>query len=59
MTVDAVLRAYGLADLTRAEQRARADVPDRIGAFASSERAVLIDAGLLGRLAADDGDRHG
>jgi hypothetical protein len=45
---EAVLRAYGLADLTRAEQRARAGVLDRMGAFAPSERAELIAAGLLG-----------
>ena len=54
ITANAVLRAYGLHDLASAEQRARAGVLDRMGAFASTERAALIAAGLLGQAAADE-----
>jgi len=49
-----VLRAYGLFNLTRAEQRARAGVLHRMGAFGASERTVLIAAGLLAGLASDE-----
>lgn len=48
MTAESVLLAYGLASLTRAEQRARVAVLDRMGAFGPSERDALITAGLLG-----------
>jgi hypothetical protein len=48
MTAHDVLRAYGLADLTRAEQRARVDVLGRMGALAPTERDALLAAGLLG-----------
>jgi hypothetical protein len=54
MTAEAILRAHGLDHLTRREQRARAGMLDRMGAFASAERIVLTRAGILqGWTAAD------
>ena len=46
-----ILRAYGCLAPTVAEQRAYVGVLDRMGAFASSEREILRQAGFLG----DDG----
>jgi hypothetical protein len=48
MGVEAILRAYGVDAPTVAERRARVGVLDRMGAFAASERTVLVAAGLLG-----------
>jgi hypothetical protein len=49
MTAHDVLRTYGLLGFTRAEQRARVGVLDRMGAFSYTERAVLMAAGFLAK----------
>jgi hypothetical protein len=46
-TADAILRAHGLANLTRTEQHAHAGMLDRMGAFAPAERVELIRGGVL------------
>lgn len=43
----AILRAYGIAWPTQAEQRAYAGVLDRMGAFSIGERAALRAGGYL------------
>jgi FixJ family two-component response regulator len=54
VTAEAILRAYRLEHLTRAEQRARAAVLERMSTFAPAERAALVAAGVLeGWTAAD------
>lgn len=45
--VERILRAYGVAFSTRAEQQAHVGVLDRMGAFAKSERDALREVGLL------------
>lgn len=42
-----ILRAYGCLAPTVAEQRAYVGVLDRMGAFASSQREILRQAGFL------------
>lgn len=45
--LETILRSYGIAHPTLAEQKAYARVLDRMGAFAASERAALAEAGFL------------
>jgi hypothetical protein len=49
-----ILRAYGCLAPTFAEQRAYVGVLDRMDAFASSEREILRQAGVLGNDDAED-----
>jgi hypothetical protein len=48
-----IMRAYGCLAPTVAEQRAYVGVLDRMGAFASWERATLREEGFLGAVGAD------
>ena len=52
-----IMRAYGCLAPTVAEQRAYVGVLDRMGAFASWERAALREEGFLG--AGEDSDGPG
>lgn len=54
-----ILRAYGCLAPTQAEQRAYAEVLDRMGAFAPTERQVLISAGMMWREATTGSEAGG
>lgn len=54
-----IMRAYGCLAPTVAEQRAYVAVLDRMGAFASWERAALREEGFLGDAAGQESDGPG
>ena len=54
-----IMRAYGCLAPTVAEQRAYVGVLDRMGAFASWERATLREEGFLGAVGAEQSDGPG